>query len=98
MVNPRIALLMARADAGDCDLVAKGRVHGASHGYLYLGGGQFMTDRAATGVISATVLRSRVDDCRDSLTFTCAPVGSGYRAAVDRDDDNVLDGDDPRLN
>ena len=39
-------------------MVAKGRVHGASHGYLYLGGGQFMTDRAATGVISATVLRS----------------------------------------
>jgi len=98
VVNPRIALLMARADAGDCDLVAKGRVQGASHGYLYLGGGRFMTDRVATGVISATVLRSRVDDHRDSLTFTCAPVGSGYRAAVDRDDDNVLDGDDPRLN
>jgi hypothetical protein len=45
---PRIALLMSRADAGDCELVAKGTtLAGHSVGFLYVGHGTFQSDRQA---------------------------------------------------
>ena len=39
-----------------------------------------------------------VEQPHESLTFTCVPLGTGYRMGVDRDDDGVLDQDDPQLN
>jgi len=90
----RLTLLLARADAGDCDLVARGVVNGCVHGYSYLGGSQFQTDQASTGVVpTATVLQS-AHASHDALTFTCMPLGTGYRFGVDRDDDGVLNGDE----
>jgi hypothetical protein len=97
VANARLDLLLARAEAGDCDLIAKGRLRGVSKGFLYVGGGSFLTDRAATGTISVANLKKLGSDCRTTLTFTCAPRGTGFRAAIDRDDDGVLDGDDPHL-
>ena len=85
---------MARADAGDCDLIAKGDLGLRSRGFAYLGGGQFLSDRAANGNISTAALLAAVNRPRESLTFTCAPLGTGYRMGVDRDDDGVLDQDD----
>lgn len=96
-VDSRIDLLVSRADVGDCDLVAKGRVNGKLRGYVYMGGGLFQTDRAADGPISSNALRNSINHHDESLTFTCAPPGTGFRVGVDRDDDNVLDGDDHHL-
>ena len=83
---PRIALLIARADAGDCELVAKG----AGRGYLYVGHGAFKQDRATAHRVTSAALLST----NDAVTFTCAPVGSGVRLGIDRDQDGVLDGDE----
>jgi DNA-binding beta-propeller fold protein YncE len=82
---PRIALLISRADAGDCDLIAKS----GGRGYLYVGRGIFKQDRAAApAVTQAALLSTR------AVTFTCAPLGSGVRLGIDRDQDGVLDGDE----
>ncbi|NUP10872.1 MAG: beta-propeller fold lactonase family protein [Polyangiaceae bacterium] len=93
---PRIGLLVDRAEAGDCELVAKGRLGGRNRerGYLYLGSGYFQRDRSSAPPISYAALVSKVDHNRESLTFTCAPLGTGERIGIDRDADGVLDGDD----
>jgi hypothetical protein len=93
----RMNLLVARADAGDCDLIAKGDLGLRSRGFAYVGGGQFLSDRAADGHVSLATLLAAVNRPRESLTFTCAPLGTGYRMGVDRDDDGVLDQDDHHL-
>ena len=43
----RIDLLIARAEAAECDLVAKTRVGPAERGFLYVGGRSFIADRQA---------------------------------------------------
>src|SRR5581483_8407556 len=65
----RIALLEARAAAGDCDLVAKGRVQGAERGYV-LSNGAFVS---AGGTLTDAQLRALVGHGADALTFTCVP-------------------------
>jgi DNA-binding beta-propeller fold protein YncE len=93
-VGDRIDLLLDRADAGDCDVVVKGRVDGRSRGYLYLGGGRFQSDRSGDATVSDASLLASVRRSEDALTFTCVPPGTGYRSAIDRNDDGVLDGDE----
>ncbi|MBN1207132.1 MAG: hypothetical protein JXB05_19760 [Myxococcaceae bacterium] len=92
--GPRIDLLKARADAGECDLVAKG--HGALHevGFLYVGGGQFARDRQAQPHLADAALRAAVISLGGALTYTCVPPGSGQRVGIDRDLDGFLDGDE----
>ena len=89
----RAALLVARAQAGDCDLVAKGFEPSGPRGYLYVGGGRFRTDRARDATIDEQTLRTRYDGPNRSVTLTCTPPGSGVRIGIDRDEDGVLDGD-----
>ena len=93
-VSARIDLLMARADAGECDLVAKGRVAGNEVGLLYLGGGRFQPDRRAFPAILDHDLRRLVTASGAELTYTCVPLGSGRRIGIDRDLDGALDGDE----
>jgi YVTN family beta-propeller protein len=94
--NARIDLLIARAEAGDCDLVVKGRLGSQSRerGFLYAGNGYFQRDQSWAPLIGAAALRAKVNKKKESLTFTCAPVGTGHRIALDRDRDGALDGDD----
>ncbi len=47
VAGPRINLLRARAEAGECELVAKGRLGAQEVGFVYLGGGLFASDRQA---------------------------------------------------
>ncbi|HEX2685320.1 MAG TPA: hypothetical protein VHN14_01815 [Kofleriaceae bacterium] len=82
----RVALLIARADAGDCELIAKA----GGRGYLHIQHGSFKLDRAAAPAVTLAALLST----RDAVTFTCAPLGSGVRLGIDRDQDGVLDGDE----
>jgi DNA-binding beta-propeller fold protein YncE len=86
---PRLQLMMARADAGDCELIAK---RGA-RGYLYVGGGRFRPDRSHEPLVPEAGLRLLSGQPQGQVTFTCVPPGSGYRIGIDRDDDGVLDGD-----
>jgi DNA-binding beta-propeller fold protein YncE len=90
----RAGLLAARAEAGDCDLVAKGTDAGGERGYLYTGAGRFRSDLAAEGTLDGAALATRHIGSTESLTLTCAPPGSGYRIAIDRDEDGVLDADE----
>jgi DNA-binding beta-propeller fold protein YncE len=93
--STRLGLLIQRANAGDCDLIAKGDLGLSSRGFVYLGGGVFLSDRGNN--ISTSTLLAAINRPRETLTFTCAPLGSGYRMGVDRDDDGVLDGNDHHL-
>jgi hypothetical protein len=93
-VDARIDLLVARADAGECDLVAKGRIAHDEVGFLYLGGGRFRPDRQASPAILDRPLRHLVAASGSELTYTCVPPGSGLRLALDRDLDGALDGDE----
>ena len=94
VVSGRIDLLRARADAGECDLVAKGRLGGHEAGFLYLGGGKFASDRRATPPITDSQLRWSVVVTGGALTYTCVPPGNGERIGIDRDLDGILDGDE----
>jgi DNA-binding beta-propeller fold protein YncE len=95
LAGPRIDLLIARAGAGECDLVVKGQARGRESGFLYSGAGTFLGDRRATRPISDARLRlTPVLPGGGELTYTCVPPGSGARIAIDRDGDGHLDGDE----
>ena len=83
------------APVPECDLVAHGVVAGEARGWLLLDDGRFTPDRAAGGVLTRTELVALLDDPGDRLTFTCVPWGSGVRVALDRNEDGILNGDEP---
>ena len=93
VVGPRIHLLIARANAGDCDLVVKGYAFGREVGFLYTGGA-FHPDKQEAPSLSDASLRSVPTNGGSELTYTCVPPGSGRRVGIDRDADGVLDGDE----
>jgi DNA-binding beta-propeller fold protein YncE len=92
--------LIARADAGDCDLVARGVPDPASpreRGYWYrpARGATAAAFRPDTG--STTVTPAALQLALKSggwLTYTCVPPGSGRRIGIDRDCDGIGDGDE----
>ncbi len=96
-VDPRITLLEQRADAGECDLVAKGRFGGEDRGLLYSGGGQFVTDRVSDDPLSDAAARALANGAEQEMTFTCVPPGEGPRVAIDRDGDGFGDSDEVDL-
>ncbi|MBI3766957.1 MAG: hypothetical protein HY271_00515 [Deltaproteobacteria bacterium] len=93
-VDPRITLLEQRADAGECDLVAKGRVGGEDRGMLYAGSGNFITDRVSDPPLTDAAVRGFSDTAGQELTFTCVPPGSGVRLGIDHDGDGFGDRDE----
>ncbi|HEY2295448.1 MAG TPA: hypothetical protein VGM86_32495 [Thermoanaerobaculia bacterium] len=94
-VSSRIDLLRQRADAGECDLIAKTRVDGDEAGFLYVGAGAFVTDRHGQPSITDAALRSlATGHGGHAVTYTCVPPGSGVRLGVDRDGDGAWDGDE----
>jgi DNA-binding beta-propeller fold protein YncE len=89
----RLDLLENAARAGQCDLVVRLSSGNAERGYLYLNDGTFTPDRAARSTMTDSALRAMA--ARGSfITFTAVPPGSGYRLALDRDEDGILDGND----
>jgi YVTN family beta-propeller protein len=91
-VDARINLLLQRAEAGECDLVAKTRIFDDEAGFLYVGSGLFARDRHGQPPITAAALRSLATV--RPVTYTCVPPGSGERIGVDRDGDGSWDGDE----
>ncbi|ATB31944.1 hypothetical protein [Melittangium boletus] len=94
VATPRIKLLMARADVGECDLVVKGRIAQIDVGFLYVGKGMFKSDRKAQALLTEEGLCQLPCVNPGALTFTCVPPGSGQRIGIDRDLDGFLDGDE----
>jgi len=93
-VAARVALLTARAAAGDCELVVKGVHDGVARGWLYdAARDAFHTDRAAEAAVRPAELLADAGVAGQTRTYTCVPPGSGVRMAVDRDDDGWRDRD-----
>jgi DNA-binding beta-propeller fold protein YncE len=95
-VGSRVNLLRQRADAGECDLIAKTRVDDDEAGFLYVGSGFFVRDRRGLPPITDAALRSLAAGSGRTVTYTCVPPGSGERLGVDRDGDGAWDGDERR--
>jgi sugar lactone lactonase YvrE len=93
-VDARIALLTARAEAGDCALVAKTFLAGRERGFVYEAG-LYRSDKSSEAASTEAALKARVLNANSTLTFTCVPVNAGYRIGIDRDADGVADGDEP---
>ncbi len=92
--DPRITLLEQRADVGECDLVAKGKIGGEERGWLYIGGGEFESNRSDEPTVGDSAIRALANAAGQEITFTCAPPGSGLRIGIDRDGDSYGDGDE----
>jgi YVTN family beta-propeller protein len=92
-VNPRIDLLVARAQAPftskvlggnvrECDLVAKVAFGGRVHGYSYdVASGMWMPDDGSANVADSQ-LRARAATAGQEVTYTAVPPGSGRRIAA----------------
>ncbi len=93
-VGPRIDLLKARANAGDCQLVVKAVINNEERGYLLTGGNTFISSLSSAGSISDAALRGLITSGNKQATYTCVPPGSGYRLGLDRDGDGFRDGDE----
>jgi len=90
----RIDVLVARAAAGDCDLIVKGNVAGVPHGWVRLASGMFQGDREGELPVADATVRTLASVAGQELTYTCVPPGSGHRLGVDRDEDGFFDGDE----
>jgi YVTN family beta-propeller protein len=103
-VDPRIDLILARADTAftslllggattECDVVVKGTVGGEPHGWTRLASGLFQADDDPTQ--SALLTDEGLRDLavtEGPLTYTAVLPGTGTRLGIDRDLDTVLDG------
>jgi DNA-binding beta-propeller fold protein YncE len=96
VAGPRIDLLIARANAGECDLIAKALDSHDEAGFLYIGSGLFASNRQLEPNLSDASLRAFAasEQLGREVTYTCTPPGSGVRLAIDRDADGFLDGDE----
>jgi DNA-binding beta-propeller fold protein YncE len=85
----RIDLLLARAGADECQVIA---FTSRTEGFLY-DGTVFQRDAAGAPALTDAQLRSLAGNGR-TVTYTCVPKGNGTRLAIDRDLDGVLNGDE----
>jgi YVTN family beta-propeller protein len=90
----RIDLLIARAAAGDCDLIVKGISAGLQRGWYRTAAGTFRSDRASEALLSDASLRAVAATAGQQLTYTAVPPGWAVRAGVDRDEDGYFDRDE----
>ena len=93
LASGRLDTLRARAEASDCDLIARGRMNGQPHSWLYQGAGQWQMDVASQPVMSTGSVLG-LADLGDEITVTGVPQGTGIRMALDRDRDTFYDGDE----
>src|SRR5262245_16599327 len=94
VVGQRIDLMIARAAAGECEVVVKGSLAGVQRGCVRQANGTFRSDRASDALLTDAQLRSQAATAQQERTYTCVPVGSGARVGIDRDLDGCLDFDD----
>lgn len=105
-VSERINLLERRAstafvskilggDVTECDLIAIGKINNTRRGYLFSNtANRYSPDSAGESQLSSNELRELATRPGNSLTFTCAVPGMGWRMALDRDLDGILNADE----
>jgi YVTN family beta-propeller protein len=93
-VGARIDLLIARALAGDADLIVKSNISGEQRGAHLLPDGTFQTDKTSEAALTAVAVRALAQTAGQEVTYTAVPPGSGLRLGIDRDEDGVLNNDD----
>jgi hypothetical protein len=91
--DARLALMQARSQVGECDLIAKGSLGRRERRFVYEAG-VFRADNSGEPRRTEAELKALVQHDSDALTFTCVPPGSGYRIGIDRDADGIADGDE----
>jgi DNA-binding beta-propeller fold protein YncE len=89
-VLARRDLLIARAEAADCDLIARTTIAGESRGALYVAG-LFYPDRHTDSPLPVADLHALAATSGQEVTYTCVPPRSGVRMALDRDEDGYFD-------
>ena len=80
VVAPRIDLLMARAELGECALTVKGVIDGHERGWYLdtdVHPAHFVGDRAVDADVADADLRALAAIPGQALTYTCVPLGSG---------------------
>ncbi|MEY2408356.1 MAG: hypothetical protein QOF48_1026, partial [Verrucomicrobiota bacterium] len=79
------------------NLVIKGTLDGQLHGFLYRPKpvDNYLADSTVLGTMTRDQLRARIL-AGDTLTLMGVPLGSGTRIGIDRNENGVLDGDEPR--
>jgi YVTN family beta-propeller protein len=88
-----IALLEARALAGDVDVIGRGAVDGVDMGLLYdPQAGVYLTDVPGAGPFTTAAIAQKASSGLASLQVLGVTPGAGERLARDRDQDGVLNG------
>jgi len=78
------------------NLVVKGTYGGAQRGFLYQpASNNYRADTTNIAALTRVQLRAAVM-AGDALTVMGVPVGSGTRLGIDRNENGILDGDEPR--
>ncbi|MFV8756167.1 hypothetical protein ACNOYE_36930 [Nannocystaceae bacterium ST9] len=90
-VAARIQLLRQRANAGECDLIAKTRLGPIELGLAYQAG---HFEPSFGFLPNLTPAQVQALALAAPVTYTCTPPGSGTRLGIDRDADGHLDGDE----
>lgn len=93
---PLLGALMniVTSDDSRVDLVAKMRQDGIERGWFFdRSVSRFQSDRQGESALLSEVLAGAAPG--HEITFTAVPRGSGWRIGIDRDDDGILDADDP---
>ncbi len=89
-----INALIALADAGQIDLIAKGRTDNQVHGFLYSPiTGEFQSDQGSYGSFAWSQLVQKIQ-AGGTLTLMGVPEGSGQRMGIDRNMNLIPDGDE----
>ena len=95
-VIARVNLLIAQATARNCDLVVRGIFKGSSRSFLF-SNGTFLTDKQSEPAVTSQTLLQAAGDGAE-LTFMGVPVNAGRRSSIDREQNGILDGDQPKPN
>ena len=79
----------------ECDLIALGIVDGQKRGYLFdSNASEYRSDSAADARLSREQLTNLAIANDNSLTFTCALPGKGWRLALDNNLNGILNADE----
>ncbi len=94
-VATRIDLMRVMAHySQQCDLVAKGTVAGEARGWLQVAFDAWQADRGGEPDRTFAQLDTLAITAGQEITYTCVPLGSGTRIALDRDEDGWYDRDE----
>ncbi len=88
-------VLIPEAQAGNCDLVARGLYGGVPRSFLRLSNGLFQSDSLTEAPVTLTTLLNGVVAGAE-LTFMGVPPGEGALFGTDRDGNGIMNDDEPR--